>query len=383
MQKSKLMKNTPGSAESSPASLQLAPITGIPFAAPELREHGETRVNPLFFTSLLTTVGQKSVVSSEFYPWDAAPLVWFFDTGKVLSGTEAGVVQPLDVTGLLNLSTLEAYAEITHEVAEIIYAGETERAGVRRPVLAIIAGIENFLRESHPNLQGPENQELTLGEYLAERTGGSWEAVRSYASWHSPDSSQQELFDAHTLASISALAYWHDSHRFDPATGQETTVSQAGWSRTTARGSELFPRTDPAVITAVTAQVEGQEKLLLGSARAWEEHRYSTFAGFVEAGETLENAVAREVYEECGAIVEALAYRASQPWPFPRSLMLGYTARISNPESVQADGDEIRSIRWFTRDELRAAEASGEVVLPSSSSISRKLIDDWLHQAHR
>lgn len=388
MENSKLIKNTPTFEQNHRDSLELSPISGIPFASPELRPHGELRTNPHFFSAILTNVGQTSVISSAVYPWDAAPLVWAINRGEVLSrkeqdgDTSAAIAQPLDVTDLLSLSALEDYAEATHDVADFIFAGETERDGVRHPVLALLAHHENYLRDSHLNMQGPENQELSLPEYLAERTAGTWVSIRSYAEF-TIDAQPELLFDAHALASAIALANWHASHRFDPATGEPTTVSQAGWSRTAPRGAELFPRTDPAVITAVIADIDGEEKLLLGNACAWEEHRYSTFAGFVEAGETLENAVARELFEECSGELEALVYRGSQPWPFPRSLMLGSTARISNPSTVKEDGEEIRRVRWFNRAELVEAENSGEIVLPGASSISRKLIDDWLHHADR
>lgn len=383
MENSKLIKNTPTFEQNHRESLGLSPLQGIPFASSELRPYGDLRANPLFFSALLTNIGQDGVSSSPVYPWNDAPLVWAIQRGKVLGATDH-YTQPLDVSDLLNFSSLEDYAEAEHEVADFIFAGETERAGHRRPVLVLLNHHETYLRESHLNMQGPENQELSLDEYLAERTGGQWAEIRSYAEFTTDESAQNELFaDSHALVSANALANWHASHRFDPATGEATLVTQAGWARLAPRGAELFPRTDPAVITAVTATIDGEEKLLLGSARAWEEHRFSTFAGFVEAGETLENAVARELFEECGGEIEALSYRGSQPWPFPRSLMLGFTARISNPDTVKEDGEEIRQVRWFTRAELVTAEKSGEIVLPGGSSISRKLIEDWLHHADR
>lgn len=361
--------------------LPLAPLQGLPFAAPMMRTLGEERLDPRFFQALLGAVGQADGEPGPFYPWTTAPQVWGLDRGQVLLSGQGYL--PLDITPYLHLTRLEDYGEAEQSRADFIYAGETYRAGQKIPVLVAIGELEPYLREQHLNRQGPEGQELSVQDYLAEVTSGRWETIRTLgavgAAASAQDNSGELLADLNLLAAAQALASWHTSHLYDPATGQPTLVAQAGWSRISPRGAELFPRTDPAVITAVTAQIDGQEKLLLGSARAWEEHRYSTFAGFVEAGESLENAVIREVWEECGGQVEALAYRASQPWPFPRSLMLGYTARISNPHSVTADGQEIRSLRWFTRQELTRAEASGEIILPSPSSISRALIDDWLH----
>ncbi|GAA3804189.1 NAD(+) diphosphatase [Cellulomonas soli] len=180
--------------------------------------------------------------------------------------------------------------------------------------------------------------------------------------------------DAGLATTAVALAAWHANHRHCPRCGSPTRVTQAGWSRTCVQdGSEHYPRTDPAVIMAV---VDDDDRLLLGHAVAWPAGRYSTLAGFVESGESLEHAVRREVLEETRVAVGEVEYRGSQPWPFPASLMLGFRARALSVE-VTADGEEMGDARWFTRAELAEAVRDGSVVPPGRSSIARALIEEW------
>lgn len=161
--------------------------------------------------------------------------------------------------------------------------------------------------------------------------------------------------------------------------GAEAELTTGGWARRcTACGREHFPRTDPAVIVAVT---DG-DRILLGSNALWEQRRYSCFAGFVEAGESLEEAVRREVQEESGIDVEHVAYRGSQAWPFPRSLMLGFRARARDARTAHPDGEEILDVRWFTRAEIRTAYAGdSDLLLPGKPSIAHELISTWAAEA--
>ncbi len=181
--------------------------------------------------------------------------------------------------------------------------------------------------------------------------------------------------DAALFTQALAITAWHASAPFCTRCGHRTEVRHSGWMRLCSGcESETFPRTDPAVITAV---VDDRGRILLGSAYRWEAHRFSTFAGFVEAGESLEEAVMREVGEEAGVRVRSVQYMGSQYWPFPRSLMLGYVAVAEDPEEAHADDDEIRAVRWFTREQIHREVVSGQLWIPPSSSISRALIDHW------
>ncbi len=173
-----------------------------------------------------------------------------------------------------------------------------------------------------------------------------------------------------------ALARWHYAAPFCPACGGATELRQAGWSRECGGCGRLhFPRTDPAVIVAVT---DDQDRLLLGRNAAWPEGRYSLFAGFVEAGESLEATVVRETFEEAGVSVVDIAYGASQAWPYPQSLMVGFFARAESAEAARADGTEIATVRWCTHDEIDEALAGrGQITVPGSASIARSLIEQW------
>ncbi|WP_394813516.1 NAD(+) diphosphatase [Streptomyces hazeniae] len=182
--------------------------------------------------------------------------------------------------------------------------------------------------------------------------------------------------DAELLVHAVALENWQRLHRFCSRCGERTVIAAAGHvRRCPACGAEHYPRTDPAVIMLVT---DAHDRALLGRQVHWPEGRFSTLAGFVEPGESIEQAVVREVGEEVGVEVpvEGVAYVGSQPWPFPSSLMLGFTARASSSR-IQVDGHEIGEARWFSRDDLRAAFASGEVLPPSGISIAARLVERW------
>jgi NAD+ diphosphatase len=183
-------------------------------------------------------------------------------------------------------------------------------------------------------------------------------------------------FDASLFAQARAMRHWRDRHRFCSVCGGDNAFVRAGWlGRCTRCDAEHYPRTDPAVIVAIT---DG-ERLLLGRQAGWPEHRYSTLAGFVEPGESLEQTIVREVHEESGVRVLRSRYLASQPWPFPGSLMLGFVAEAAPDAPVP--GDELEEARWFTRAEvdlaLRGASPPGGLRLSPSISISRWLVERW------
>ncbi|MFJ4039214.1 NAD(+) diphosphatase [Microbacterium sp. NPDC090007] len=184
--------------------------------------------------------------------------------------------------------------------------------------------------------------------------------------------------EAELLTTAVALAGWVRDAPFCPACGARTELRHAGWSRhCPVCGREHFPRTDPAVIVLVTSAAD-DDRVLLGANAAWGGDRYSCFAGFAEAGESLEDTVAREVNEEANVRLRRVEYRGSQAWPYPRSLMLGFRAEVVDDAEARADGEEIVEVRWFTRDEIGAAmRGEGATQLPGPASIARRLIDDW------
>jgi NAD+ diphosphatase len=191
--------------------------------------------------------------------------------------------------------------------------------------------------------------------------------------------------DAGLFVTAVALVNWHVRHAYSPRTGRPTTADQGGWVRVTEDGEMLFPRTDPAVIVLVHDDVAGAEgRCLLGHNSAWTApgwaRRYSCLAGFVEPGESAETTVVREVHEEVGITVHDLRYVASQAWPFPGSLMLGFMAVADPAQPVKVDAEEIIDARWFNRTEI-ARTLSGEQTgfgLPMAASIANYLVRIWL-----
>jgi NAD+ diphosphatase len=172
------------------------------------------------------------------------------------------------------------------------------------------------------------------------------------------------------VAHAVGLLNWHRRHRFCANCGAPTDAREAGHVRVCpACGTQHHPRTDPVVIMLVT---DG-DRALLGRQAQWPAGRYSALAGFVEPGESLEEAVAREVREEAGVQVADVRYRSSQPWPFPSSLMLGFSARWAGGEPAVRDA-ELEDVGWFTREAI----VGGDVLLPPPTAIARRLIDEWL-----
>jgi len=184
-------------------------------------------------------------------------------------------------------------------------------------------------------------------------------------------------YDAPIFAAALSLARWHSAHRFCARCGSETQPDRGGWSRRCADcAAEHFPRVDPVVI--MLAEHDGS--ILLGRQHHYPPRRYSALAGFVEVGETIEDAVARELYEEAGIAVADVAYVASQPWPFPSSLMVGCTSR-SLGSKLTVDRGELEDARWFSRAEVEAAVAErpdSVFQAPPRHAIARTLLEHWL-----
>jgi NAD+ diphosphatase len=222
---------------------------------------------------------------------------------------------------------------------------------------------------------------LREGRVPMEGSGGERLSLRQAASVLSRE-------EGGLVAYTAALLNWHRRHRFCAACGHESDIVEGGLTRLCANcGTEHHPRTDPVVIMLVT---DGADRLMLGRQASWPGGRYSALAGFVEPGEALEEAVAREVLEESGVVVGRPRYVDSQPWPFPASLMLGFTAPYESGDPRVLD-NELQDVRWFERAELEAAskaednedwgtpgDPGGPLRLPPSLAIARRLIDGWL-----
>ncbi|HEX4978059.1 MAG TPA: NAD(+) diphosphatase [Nocardioides sp.] len=223
----------------------------------------------------------------------------------------------------------------------------------------------------------PSGQRVLLGDragevrfaVLLDEVPGGWRAVHLRDLVTDLDAEEAAL-----VVHAVALAEWHRAHRHCPRCGGRLTPAAAGHLlHCDSCGRDQFPRTDPAVIMLVT---DDADRCLLGRQPSWPEGRYSTLAGFVEPGESLESAVRREVEEEVGVHVDEVTYFGNQPWPFPASLMVGFFAR-ARTTAVDVDGQEISDARWFTREEMLAEASAGRLLLPRGVSISRSLIETW------
>ena len=192
--------------------------------------------------------------------------------------------------------------------------------------------------------------------------------------------------EAALLAYAKGILWWHERHRFCGVCGEPTRSVDGGHRRLCTNDTckaEQFPRSDPAVIMLI----EHEDRCLLARGARFPANFVSVLAGFVEPGESLEDTVAREVFEECGVRVHDIAYASSQPWPFPSSLMLGFRAKTKDP-TLNLDPSEILEAAWYTRDQVRALAANGPmsmepggpVRIPPQFSISRRLIDDWIDE---
>jgi len=174
------------------------------------------------------------------------------------------------------------------------------------------------------------------------------------------------------------LANWHKKHPRCSQCGAATSVVLGGSvRRCLIDESEHYPRTDGAIIVLIKDE---QDRVLLGRQKVWPKNRFSTFAGFVEPGESFEHCVLREVREEAGVELTQINYLGSQPWPFPASLMIAFEAVTNTPQLAKADGDEIEEIRWFSRAEMKAAILDKSLILPLEISVARQMIKAWYGQ---
>ena len=177
-----------------------------------------------------------------------------------------------------------------------------------------------------------------------------------------------------------ALSNWHTSHPRCSRCGAGTRSSLGGAVRVCGQcEAQHHPRTDSAIIVLVR---DADDRILLGRQAIWPEARFSTFAGFLEPGETFEQCVSREVFEESGVNVSQIHYLGSQPWPFPASIMIAFEAVIDDPSAARPDGEEIVEVRWYSRTQLKSAMEDGSLLLPPGISVARKMIERWFGAAH-
>ncbi len=253
-------------------------------------------------------------------------------------------------------ATLDLVPVTGERDAEPLYLGRAEGAAVFAADMTGVSATETS-----------ESELSAFAANLPEPRAG-WVHPFEFGSLLTPVESE-------LMAVALALIAWNESAPFSARDGLATSPALGGWARLDAQGREYFPRSDPVVIVLV----EDGERLLLGSNLLWESGRFSLLAGFIEAGESAEQAVAREIWEESSLRVTDIRYVTSQPWPFPRSFMLGFRARPvegADLEAIVPDPTELSELRWFTRDELR--EPPPGIRLPMPMSIARWLIDLWV-----
>lgn len=324
---------------------------------------------------------------------DAATRVMLVNHGLVAVPKRSGA----DVPGALVCADDPAAprpdaAAPTGPLALALLSAEAVREEARRPgCIAIYLGVDRAAEPKTPYIalditraaEGPAAPRPEARAHVDADLGrpdGSfavralrdfdWIELRSFAPCATPR-------DAGLATSAVAVAMWHAHQRFCPSCGAPVRPALAGWAQVCTGEADgrrlLFPRIEPAIITAI---VDDRDRILLQHNTAWRERFYSVSAGFVETGESLEHAVRREAEEETGVVLDTVSYLGSQPWPFPASLMLGFTAHAATT-AIAVDHDEVSDARWFTREELARAVAGERLELPGRASIARHLIEHW------
>lgn len=285
------------------------------------------------------------------------------------------------------LRTNQSTLDTLWQKAEIIQIAEG-RIATSQEKLTFISAAD--VAEQIASARFTEGSRYFLGLDLATRTPYfAWDTT-----WEGEVSDEDKSVGFSTLREVgaqlsplhfelalhaTALSNWHRAHPRCPRCGGSTRVDLGGAARfCDADQSQHHPRTDSAVIVLIK---DRDDRILLGHQPVWPEGRFSTFAGFLEPGETFEQCVSREVFEESGVRVSEIKYLGSQPWPFPASIMIAFEAVTDNPEVAKGDGEEITEVKWFSRTELKAAAAEGSLLLPPSISVARKMIEGWLGES--
>lgn len=291
--------------------------------------------------------------------------------------------KPDEIAALLALDTARVLA---------IWRGKVLKSGdglvwlpVDHPVLALATEAPVFLSQEET---GPRFAQ-DISRWVPHQDAAEMGSFIDTTTQHHPDAPEGADFyelkmtattltrrDAELAASARSVLQWHEFHRFCANCGEPTQITAAGWQRACAACGRLhFPRTDPVVIMAITHG----NSILMGRGTGWPEGFYSLLAGFIEPGETMEGAVRREVFEEAGVRVGPVSYAASQPWPYPSSLMLGCRGEAISTE-INIDPHEILDARWVTREDMALvfAGAHPELSEPRRGSIAHALIEAWL-----
>ncbi len=353
----------------SPAAKNVAPMKPASGIAAPVSAAGAARVNPVDYRSpanhLMDTV--LPVHPALIDRGGAARMRPGMVTELVRSGTAKAMLYSgrqalIEGNGLVLMDAAELERRLTdtpYVPEHMIYLGSAVPGSGLAPGTELVL----FVLPEQFEVRAEEFEDHVAGIPAMAR----WAGFRDVAARLNPT-------DTALFVEASAIANWHATHTHCPRCGTATGVESGGWvRRCPADSSEHYPRTDPAIIVTV---VGPDGRLLLGGGGPLDARNYSTLAGFVEPGESLEQAVVREIAEEVGVRVTASQYLGSQPWPFPASLMLGFTA--TTPDTVaRPDGVEVTRARWFGRRELQDAVLSGEIVISSRLSIARSLIEHW------
>lgn len=312
----------------------------------------------------LPTLSRSTVDRGEEARTDRARLAKLWTTGRVILLDEKGRTPVTE--GARELATRPAVTLADEAPPDALYLGE-------------LAGVGHWaLRQAVELREGVLSPDSAWGRWTgaASEDGEQWHDLRTVGALLDDTS-------AGLYTTAVALASWHAFARHCAKCGSVTESDHAGWAtRCTGCGREEYPRTDPAVICLVHDEVGvNGEHVLFARQPVWPPERYSVLAGFVEAGESLEACVAREIAEEVGLPVGRIRYLGSQPWPFPRSVMIGFTAVASRSDPLRLADDEIEEAMWVSRERLREAIAAGGEApglrLPGPTSIARMMLEGW------
>ena len=274
-----------------------------------------------------------------------------------------------EVDRAAHLRSDEAYIKSAWPNA-LVLLFSSEKFASQSNQLAFVKGasLGEYDSQSDYFLGVKDSENFFLRHLNDETLTSEFKSLRAIGSFLSPR-------DIGLAVHAQGLANWHSKHPRCSLCGGLTVVVLAGAvRRCPADQSEHYPRTDGAIIVLVK---DDRDQILLGRQKVWPKHRFSTFAGFVEPGESFEHCLIREVREEAGVELTKINYLGSQPWPFPASLMIAFEAITNSPELARADGDEIEEIRWFSREDMKAAIADKSLILPLEISVARQMINAW------